>query len=87
MASQPSTVPKSVLIINPNTTTEMTDALKPLVDSLKITTVSSAVAYYESIDDLIRCRLVRRNVDQIHIFHCPYWSTIDQQRRRRRHFG
>jgi Asp/Glu/hydantoin racemase len=32
--------PKSILIINPNTTQAMTDALRPLIDSLNIKDVS-----------------------------------------------
>ena len=42
MVTSPSEVPVRVLIINPNTSQHMTDALKPVVDALGFENVSLA---------------------------------------------
>lgn len=74
-----STVPRSILIINPNTTQAMTDALKPLIDSLKITDVRQVISH------CAHTQLVEININVVpssvyhyisiittHLLHCEH---------------
>lgn len=64
---------RSILIINPNTTQAMTDALKPLVKGLKYRTVCT----WELFSQRISRQLSRISIDSLWVLHSAVRCPVD----------
>jgi hypothetical protein len=78
--------PKSILVINPNTTQDMTDALRTLIDSLNIQDVRTNDFFLPKIylnhPNISQC--LTSSSDQILLPHRSHRRLLNQQLHRRR---